>query len=596
MKSSARGPGERGSIRRGWQIGPEWLRAYRKGDLGADVVAGVTVATMLVPQAMAYALLADLPVEVGLYASLLPVAVYALSGTSRFLSVGPVAMISLLVANAIGPLAGGDSSLAIELAVLLALMVGVLQLAMGVLRAGFLVNFLSHPVLSGFTTAAAVVIGSSQLKHFMDVDVARTERPYQLFVELGSQLRDLNLVTLAVGVGAVVLLLGIPRLAGRRAKGVGVDGGTAPFWSKSGPLAVVIVGSLVAWFAGSSAGIPTVGETPQGLPALRLPVVNATHLAALLPTAVVISLVGFMESFAVAQALASKRRQRVDADRELVALGVANLSAACSGAYPVTGGFSRSVVNFDAGARTGLASLVTAAFMAGTLLFLTPLLVFIPNAVLAAIILVALLTLIDFRELGHIWSYSRADGACWLITFAGVLAISIEVGVLIGALASILFFLWRTSRPHVATVGRVGESEHFRNIERHEVELTERVLAIRVDESLYFANVRGLEERLLTTVSTNPSIRHLLLICSGINFIDATGLRGLESCLSCLRDADVSLSLAEVKGPVSDRLAKSGFIERIGQEHVFLSTHEAMESLRQAESQRATATSLRPVS
>lgn len=558
---------------------PEWLRAYHGQDLGSDLVAGFVVAAMLVPQAMAYALLAELPVEVGLYAGLLPVAVYALLGSSRFLAVGPVAMVSLLVASGIGPLAEGDVTLAVELAVTLALMVGVVQLLMGLLRAGFLVNFLSHPVLSGFTSAAAVVIGASQLKYLLGVDVPRTEHPYQLFAALWGRLFDANALTIAVGLGAVAILVAFPRLAPRFLRGLGLGEQAIAVWSRSGPLLVVLLGTVTAWLLGSGTDLPTVGVTPRGLPSVGLPLVETSYFSALLPTALVIGLVGFMESFAVAQALASKRRQRVDADRELVALGVANLSAAATGGYPVTGGFSRSVVNFQAGARTGLASLVTAGVMALTLLFLTPLLTFLPKAVLAAIVLVAVASLIDFRKLWQIGRYSPLEGVSWMATFVGVFWVGIEWGIVIGALSSIVFFLWRTSRPHVAVVGRVGSTEHYRNVRRHAVEVEEGVLAVRIDESLYFANVRGLEERLLEAIAANRSIRHVLLICSGINFIDATGLESLESCHACLAEAGVSMNLAEVKGPVSDRLARSGFLEMLGEDHLFLSTHAAMTAL-----------------
>lgn len=542
-------------------------------------MAGVVVASMLVPQAMAYALLAELPVHVGLYAGLLPVAVYALLGSSRFLSVGPVAMVSLLVASGIGPIANGDISLAVQLAITLALMVGVIQLAMGLLRAGFLVNFLSHPVLSGFTSAAALVIGASQLKHILGVTVPRTEQPYELFVVLCEKLAETHVATVGFGALAIAALLSVPRFLPRVLRRLGASEDAVAAWSRSGPLVVVFAGTLVAWLFGTDSGVSTVGRIPAGLPKFVLPTLNFSNVSALLPTAVVISLVGFMESFAVAQALASKRRQRVDADRELVALGFANLSSSVIGGYPVTGGFSRSVVNFQAGARTGLASLVAAAFMACTLLFLTPLITFLPKSVLAAIILVAVASLIDFRKLAHIARYSRADGACWIATFVGVFILGIEWGVVVGALSSVVFFLWRTSRPHVAVVGRVGTTEHYRNVLRHDVTVQEGILAIRVDESLYFANVRGLEERLLEAISDDPTIRQVLLICSGINFIDATGLESLESCLTCLEDAGASLNLAEVKGPVSDRLAQAGFLDRLGHDHLFLSTHEAMSKL-----------------
>lgn len=558
---------------------PEWLRKYRKGDLGPDLLAGIVVATMLVPQAMAYALLAELPVEVGLYAGLLPVAVYAWLGSSPYLAVGPVAIVSLLVANGIAPLAGGDVDLTVELAITLALMVGVLQIAMGALRAGFLVNFLSHPVLSGFTSAAAIVIGASQLKHLLGITLPRSEHPYEMFASIAERVRHAQADTVAVGLATVGMLVAFPWIARKLLRGLRTKEASVGAWSKGGPLAVVILGVLVAWLAEGALAIPTVGEIPAGLPRIGIPTLRLAFIPDLLPTALVIGLVGFMESFAVAQSLGSKRRQRVDANRELVALGVSNLGSAASGGYPVTGGFSRSAVNFQAGARSGLASWVTAGFMALTLLFLTPLVAYLPKAVLAAIILVAIASLIDFRQLWSLGRYSAAEAACWLATFAGVFLVGVEWGIAVGVVSSIVFFLWRTSRPHVAVVGRIGTSEQYRNITRHDVATETGVLAVRVDESLYFANVRGLEERLISAVAADPSLRHLLLVCSGINYIDATGLDSLRSCHSCLEDAGVTLNLAEVKGPVADQLERAGFLKELGAEHLFPSTFEAMSKL-----------------
>jgi len=559
----------------GWSPLPAWLRGYRKADLVPDAIAGVVVATVLIPQAMAYALLAELPVEVGLYAALLPVAIYALLGSSRVLAVGPVALVSLLVATGIGPLAGGNVATAIRLAALLALMVGVIQLAMGLLRAGFLVNFLSHPVLSGFTSAAAIVIGASQFKHILAISPPRTQRPYELFGQLWEGLDVASLHAVAFGAGTIAVLVAFPPAVTWMLRRMRASVAAVTATARAGPLIAVILGTVVARVVHSEQ-VATVGETPAGLPAFALPEFVQLDLFHLLPTALIISLVGFMESFAVGQALASKRRQRVDADRELVALGVANLGSAATGGYPVTGGFSRSVVNYQAGARTGLASLISAAVVAGTLLFFTPLLASLPKAVLGAIIVVAVTSLVDFGKLAKLWRYSRADGICWLVTFIGVFLFGIEGGIAAGVVTSIVFFLWRTSQPHVAIVGQVGETEHYRNVLRHEVTTQPGVLAVRVDESLIFANVRWLEERLVEAISADPEIRDVLLICSGINFIDATGLEALESCSASLSGAGVRLNLAEVKGPVADRLERAGFLDRLGLENVFLSTHEAM--------------------
>jgi SulP family sulfate permease len=388
-------------------------------------------------------------------------------------------------------------------------------------------------------------------------------------------------MTLAIGLASIALLFYFRGGLGKHLRRLGLPHQVVTIATKSGPLVVAALGTLlVAVFdLNQRAGVGIVGEVPAGLPPLSVPSFSPEVLAALLPAALTISLVGYMESISVAKALASKRRQKVDADQELVALGAANVAAAFSSGYPVTGGFSRSSVNFSAGANTGLASLITAGLLALTVLLLTPFFYYLPNTVLAAIIIVAVIGLLDLHTLRHVWRYNKADGASLLVTFAAVLALGVDVGILVGVAASIALFLWRTSRPHMAVVGRVGESEHFRNILRHDVQTCPHVVAVRVDESLYFANTAYLEDRLLGMVAERPEVRHLLLICGAVNFVDARALETLEAMLQELRDAGADLWLAEVKGPVMDRLLAIGFIDQLGHDHVFLSTHQAMNAL-----------------
>ncbi len=558
-----------------------WLRRYQRADLPGDVMAGLIVAIMLVPQGMAYAILAGLPPQVGLYASILPLIVYGLLGTSRALAVGPVAIVSLLVASAIGPLAGGDMALYLQLALTLALLAGVIQALMGLLRLGFLVNFLSHPVLSGFTSAAAIVIGFSQVKTLLGIKLPSSNGFFPSVALTLERLGETQPVTLAIGLGSIALLFYFRGGLGKRLRRLGLSSQLVTIVTKSGPLVVAALGTLLvaALDLNERAGVGIVGDVPAGLPPLSLPSFSPEVLAALLPAALTISLVGYMESISVAKALASKRRQKVDADQELVALGAANLAAAFSSGYPVTGGFSRSSVNFSAGANTGLASLITAGLIALTVLFLTPTFYYLPNTVLAAIIIVAVIGLIDLHTLRHVWRYNKADAASLLVTFTAVLVLGVDAGILVGVAASIALYLWRTSRPHMAVVGRVGDSEHFRNVQRHDVQTCPHVVAVRVDESLYFANTAYLEDRLLGMVAERPEVRHLLLICSAVNFIDASALETLESMVQELRDAGADLWLAEVKGPVMDRLLAIGFIDHLGHDHVFLSTHQAMNAL-----------------
>lgn len=557
-----------------------WLVHYRREDLVGDVMAGIIVTIMLVPQGMAYALLAGLPPQVGLYASILPLFIYGLLGTSRTLAVGPVAIVSLLVASGLTPLAAPGSFLYVQLALTLALLVGIIQAIMGLVRSGFLVNFLSHPVISGFTSAAAIVIGLSQLKHLLGLSMPG-ERVHEVLMSTAQNISASNPAAVTIGLGSIAVMLYFKYLLGPQLKRWGLPNGWIIPVTRSAPLVVVAGGTLAVWAfnLAETAGVAIVGDVPAGLPGLTRPILDLSLWQALLPTALAISFVGYMESISVAKSLASKRRQKVDANQELVALGAANLAATFSGGYPVTGGFSRSVVNFAAGANTGLASIITAGLIALTVIFLTPLFYLLPKAVLAAIILVAVFGLIDVSTFKHVWRYNRADAAALVITFLAVLTVGVETGIGVGVVATVLLFLWRTSRPHVAIVGRVGNSETYRNVLRHRVKTCPHVVAIRVDESLYFANTKFLEDTVLSTIADQPEVKHLVLIGIAVNFIDASALETLESLVRELRNAGVEFHLAEIKGPVMDRLKAIGFVEKIGADHIHLSTHDAMTAL-----------------
>lgn len=565
----------------------QWARTYRRADLLGDLMAGLVVAIMLVPQSMAYALLAGLPPTVGLYASILPLIIYGLLGSSRTLAVGPVAIVSLLVASGLGELAEPGSTPYIQLALTLALLVALIQIGMGVVRLGFVVNFMSHPVLNGFTTAAALVIGFSQLKQLLGIAIPRLDF-FELVVYTAVHLPETNPVTLTLGLGGVAILLyfryGLGKwLLARQRRRPGHSQSKRQNFplTKSGPLLIVLIGTLLVWALRlpETANVAIVGHVPAGLPPLTQPSFNWHDWQSLLPTALAISFVGYMESIAVAKSLASKRRQKVDADQELLALGLANVGAAFTGGYPVTGGFSRSVVNFDAGAVTGMASLITAVFITFTVVFLTPLFYFLPQAILAAIVLVAVAGLVDISAFRHVWHYNKADAAAYIITFFGVLAFDVEIGILIGVATSMLLFIWRTSKPHVAIVGRLGDSEIYRNVLRHPVQSCPHVLAIRIDESLYFANTRYLEDTVLCLVADRPEVHHVVLIGTAVNFIDASALETLQSLNLELRDARVALHLAAIKGPVMDRLQAIGFVNHLGPDHFHLSTHDAMKAL-----------------
>lgn len=556
----------------------DWLLHYQLNDLVGDIMAGVIVAIMLVPQGMAYALLAGLPAQVGLYASILPLVLYALMGTSRALAVGPVAMVSLLVATGVGQMAEPGTPAYLSLALTLALLVGVLQTLMGLIRIGFLVNFLSHAVISGFTSAAALVIGFSQLKHLLGISLPRTASFFELLGAIAYRLNQTNLPTLSIGLISIAILLYFNKGLSPLLKRQRLDTSWVTPITRSGPLLVVVASVLLVGGLGldQTADVKIVGNIPAGLPPMTRPEFNWTQWQQLMPTALTISFVGFMESIAVAKSLASKRRQIINANQELIGLGLANLGAAFTGGYPVTGGFSRSVINFQAGANTGLASIITALIVLLVALLLTPLFYFLPQTVLASIILVAVFGLVDIDTPKRMWRYNKVDAASLIVTFSAVLSLGIETGIVVGILTSLGLYLWRTSRPHLAIVGRVGNSEHFRNVLRHRVTTYPHLLIIRIDESLYFANMQYLEEQIREAVARQLDIRQLLLMGSGINVIDASALESLERLITDLEESGIECYLSEIKGPVMDGLERAGFIDWLGADHVFLSTYQAV--------------------
>jgi len=554
---------------------------YGQEQLVGDLIAGLVVAIMLVPQAMAYAMLAGLPAQTGLYASIVPLVLYSLFGTSNSLSVGPVAMISILVFSGVGGLAEPGSPAFIKLCLTLALMVGVLQIGMAAFRLGFLVNFISHPVLVGFTSAAAIVIGFSQVKHLAGMPVSNSEYPIQLIANTIGGIGSSNLTTLVIGLSSCVMLVffgfGLVPLL----KKIGVNKKAGSIIAKFGPLAVVLLAatSVFAGHLDQSSSVSVVGTIPEGFPGLAFPDLNLLTIRSLLPLALTITIVGYLESISVAKTLASRKREKVNANRELFALGMADIGAAFSGGFPVTGGLSRSMVNFQSGVCTPLGSVFTAVLVLISVLFLTPLFFYIPNTVLASIVIVAVAPLVDFRTPLKLWHYSRADAIALFVTFLAVLAMGIETGILTGIIATIVMLMWKMSRPHVAEVGRLGESEHFRNINRYDVRLVRGLLAFRVDESLNFANAPFLHFWLLDRISERPEIKSVLLISSGINDIDATGLEVLDTLHQELKELGIGFYMSDVKGPVMDRLQLAACYSHFPADHIYLSADEAVREL-----------------
>ena len=556
----------------------DWAATYDRVTAGKDGLAAVIVTLMLIPQSLAYAMQAGLPPITGLYASIAPLFLYAIFGSSRTLAVGPVAVISLMTAAALGPLFAAESAAYIGAAMLLAALSGLILLLMALLRLGFLANFLSHPVISGFISASGLLIALSQFKHILGVK-ADGQTVSQLLPSLAEQIPYVNFPTLLIG-GLSLLFLQLSRT---HLKGWLLQLGCTPVWAdsltKMGPVVTIIVSVVVVTLGDlASSGVQVVGAIPDGLPILRLPTLDWQLAVQLLPAALLISLVGFVESVSVAQTLAAKRRERIDPDQELVGLGAANIASAVSGGFPVTGGFSRSIVNFDAGARTPMAGVLTAIGIAVTALFFTPLFHNLPHAVLAATIIVAVLSLVDLGSLKRTWRFSKQDFSAQAATIFGVLFMGVEIGIILGVSLSLLLFLWRTSRPHIAVVGQLPGSEHFRNIERFNVVQSEQVVSLRVDESLYFPNARYLEESITRLMVDYPNCQHLVLMCSGVNLIDASALDSLKAITERLTAAGIQLHLSEVKGPVMDQLHRSEFLQHFGGQ-VFVSQYAAMQAL-----------------
>lgn len=553
-------------------------RIYSLAMLRQDATAALIVSLLLIPQSLAYALLAGLPLQAGLYASILPAMAYALFGTSGVLAVGPVAITSLLTFSTLSPLAIPGSAEYVALAILLALLSGGCLLLMGVLRMGFLANFLSHPVMSAFVSASALIILLGQLKGVTGVPL-ESGTLQTLLLSFYQQLDSLHLNTLLLSIFFLAFLYWARHsMAGLLMK-YGFSPSAANLSSRMAPMLLLVVATAgVAFFNLDQAGIKVVGELPIGLPLLQLPSITPEALLLLLPMAVMISLVGFAESVAIARTFAARRRQQVNSNRELLGLGVANLAAGLSASFPVTGGLSRSVVNHDAGSITPMASILTGLGMLLVLFFLTGWLYYLPQAMLSAVIMVAVFSLVDWKQLPYLWRYSRGDALAWLATALGVLFLGIELGLMLGVLVSLASWLAKNSKPHVAIVGRLPGTEHYRNVQRYDVELHPKILSLRIDESLMFANAQEVEQRVLDEVGQRPELQHVILMGSGINHIDASGVEVLEQLNRLLKEQGILLHLSEIKGPVLDRLKLIHFPEHLtGQ--VYLTQHQAMQAL-----------------
>ncbi|MEX0685389.1 MAG: solute carrier family 26 protein [Balneolales bacterium] len=545
----------------------ERLPDYDGSSFKGDLIAGITVGIMLIPQGMAYSVLAGLPPVYGLYASLIPLILYGLLGTSRELAVGPVAMVSLLVFSGVSGYAEPGSERFIQLAILTALGVGLIQFIMGLLRMGFLVNFLSHPVLTGFTAAAAIIIGASQLKNLLGMNLPSTQQVHQVLIAAFQNFGSIHIPTALIGLGSLAGLILVKK------------------WNKRIPAALlmVITGILVvAFFDLSERGVTIVGNIPSGLPSFNPGFLNLTDFRLLLPNMLVIALVGYMESIAVAKAIANRKGHKVNANQELIALGTANIGGSFFQAFPTTGGFSRTAVNNQAGANSGIASLISAGIIALTVLFLTPLFYHLPAAVLAAIIITAVITLFDYYEITYLWKTDKKDFGMLLITFLSTLFLGIETGIGVGVITSLAMVIYNSTKPHSTELGRLGNSNIFRNTNRFpDAHIDDHIVIYRFDSPLYFANVESFSETAKSLIkSRDKPVYYFILDASVISWIDSTGINVLKELSRDLKCKQVELIMASTRGPVRDKLSVSGLTDLIGLDNFYYDVADAMSALK----------------
>lgn len=554
---------------------PEALRRYLGGFAGQDGVASVVITILLIPQSLAYAQLASLPPEVGLMASILPLVAYALLGQSSVLAVGPVAIVALMTAAALQGAGIEDPAAKVAAAGVLALMIGGVLVAAGVLRLGFLANYLSQPVIHGFILSSSVIILISQLRHMLDVSLTAHEPLFQAWELLRSVVVG-NPYTIMLGLLTLAVLFGFPRvMKAAMPKGM-KDSAFGELLPRTAPLVAILVTAVIAMVAAGN--VPLTGEVSTALPDLTAISRGFGAAEALWPSALLISLIAFTESLAVARSFAARRREKIGANRELIAIGAANAVSAFSGGMPVAGGFARTAVSYAAGAATRAAGAMTAGLIALSLFALTDLYAYIPKVTLAVIIIFSISKMIHFGEIAPIWRYSKLDALVYALTAGGVFLLGVETGLLAGVVLSIVIFIARAGTPHIAEVGRIAGSEHFRNIKRHQVVTYPHLLMVRVDESLYFANALFLENDITARVQDRPDLTDVVLLASAVNKIDWSAVEALERLNTSLRERGIGLHLAEVKGPVMDRLERGDLLKHLTG-RVFLSASVAEKTL-----------------
>ncbi len=545
----------------------EWLPTYSKAQFRGDLPAGLTAGVLLIPQSIAFAMIAGVPPIYGLYASTVPMILYAIFGTSRQLSVGPVSIVSLLTFASVSALAQPESWEYIQLTIMLSLVVGLIQIVVGIFQLGFLVNFLSHPVISGFTSASAVIIATGQIKHLLGISLEKEAYVYQVFGNIFSQLNQINIYALIIGIGSIVLISLLRKL----------------HKSIPAPLVVVMLSILITWGLRLPLhGVKIVGYIPAGLPKLVVPPSDWTDIRKLLPSAFIIAIVSFVESIAIAKTMQVRHKDyKVRPNQELFALGIAKIGAAFFQAFPTTGGFSRTAVNEQAGAKTGMAAIISSLLIFITLLFLTPLFYYLPNAALGAIIIVAVWRLIDFKEARYLLKSDVADFIMMLVTFLGTLFIGVEEGIGIGVGLSLIVMVYRSTRPHLAVLGRIPGTGFYKNINRFEnLEVRPDLLLLRFDAQLYFANISFFENKLEQLVlQKGAALKAIILNAESINRIDSSAIHSLEDLNTSYKERGIEFYFTNVQGPVRDMLTRANFVQKIGSAHFFFNVPEAIDYL-----------------
>ena len=544
----------------------KWLKTYHPTHFKADVVAALIVLAMLVPQGMAYAMLAGLPPVMGIYASILPMIIYAFTGSSTTLSIGPVAIISMMVFSALQPLFAVGSTAYIEAACLLAIMVGIISLILGLFRFGFLIQLISHPVIKSFIIASALLIALGQFKFLLDIPLQTNNIP-EFIGSLVNNFHHISFLSVGVSLAAISILVFLPKWV------------RSDFLNKTIPLLLVLSSIIVVYaFNLDQHGLKTVGIIPTGLPSFHFPTWNFDLVQKLLPSAFIIAMISFVESLAIAQATALQKRDDLNSNQELIALGLANIAAGINMGFAVSGSLSRTVVNSDAGAKTPMSGVMSSLLMIAVSLYFTSFFQNLPLTILAATIFVSIWKLVSFLPFFETWKYSKADGLAMWATFLGVTCIDISTGLVIGIILTFILLLWRISRPHIAVIGLVEGTQHFRNVSRYDVLTTETIASFRIDENLNFLNAHVLKGYIITELSHNPQIQHVVINCSSISNIDLSAVEMLEELNGELLQLGIQLHLSEVKSPVMDRLNSSRLINMLSGK-IFLSHYQAIQTL-----------------